>query len=265
MLPPTNFIRENEMTENLLAMVESATLEAGNIEATTRRIHDEILAESQYLRTPNFRTIHPADLRLLFARYDHEFFDGLVGETLGGSPLRFRLSNRMTSSGGMTTRKTDPRDGSHRYEISVSTALLFGCFGGDDHRPITASGIACHDRVDALQRVMEHEIIHVVEILLWDKSSCARPRFQHMSHRFFAHTDYTHRLITPREKAQAKYGIRPGMTVRFRCNGLEKTGMIRRINKRASVLVEDRDGEPYSNGKRYSTFYVPPRLLEIVE
>jgi hypothetical protein len=41
------------MTENLLAMVESATLEAGNIEATTRRIHDEILAESQYLRTPN--------------------------------------------------------------------------------------------------------------------------------------------------------------------------------------------------------------------
>ena len=50
------------------------------------------------------------------------------------------------------------------YEISVSTTMLFGGFTEDDHRSITTSGITCQDRLDALQRVMEHEIVQIPTI-----------------------------------------------------------------------------------------------------
>ena len=62
-----------------------------------------------------------------------------------------------------------------------------------------------------------------------------------------------------------KFGIKTGMVVRFRFDGVEHEGVVNRITKRATVLVEDRGGEPYSNGKRYAKFYVPVRLLEAME
>ena len=130
---------------------------------------------------------------------------------------------------------------------------------------ITASGIVCRDRLDALQRVMEHEIVHLVEMLLWDESSCSRSRFHSITRRFFGHTENKHKLITPREKAQVRFGIEPGMKVRFRHDGIEHRGIVNRVNKRATVLVEDRRGVPYSDGKRYAKFYVPVQLLEAAE
>jgi hypothetical protein len=201
----------------------------------------------------------------LFTEYDDKFFDGQINKSLGTVPLHFGLSKRMTSSGGKTAWFSDKSNGRNWYEISVSTTILFNCFAGDDHRPISGSGIICHDRLDALQRVMEHELVHLIEMLLWSKSSCSKPRFHSISLRFFRHTENKHQLITPKEKAIVKYGIRPGMTVRFRFDGVEHQGIVNRINKRATVLVEDRQGQQYSNGKHYAKFYVPVQLLKAVE
>ena len=253
------------MPARLLQIVESTTLAAELIAARTKRIHAAVLSKSKTLDGPNFTTIRPADLALLFAQYDAEFFDGQIAETLGAIPLHFGLSKRMTSSGGKTSRYSGGADGTQWYEISVSTNILMGCFGGDDHRPLTASGLVCRDRLDALQRVMEHELVHLVEMLLWNKSSCAKPRFHSITLRFFGHTENKHRLITPKEKAIVKYGIRPGMAVRFRIDGAEHKGIVNRVNKRATVLVEDRQGRRYSDGKHYAKFYVPVELLEAIE
>lgn len=253
------------MPAKLLQIVESTVLDADEIAARTKQIHAVVLSKSNYFDEPNFTRIHPADLKLLFDEYDGRFFDGQIKDLLGDTPLRFGLSKRMTSSGGKTARYTAHADGIGWYEISVSTTILFGCFGGDDHRPITASGLVCHDRLDALQRVMEHELVHLIEMLLWDKSSCSHARFQSITLRFFAHTKNMHQLITPREKAIVQFGIRPGMTVRFRFDGVEHKGVVNRINKRATVLVESRKGVPYSDGKHYTKFYVPVKMLEAVE
>ena len=253
------------MPANLLRIVESTTLGSDEIAARTKQIHATVLRKSEYIDDSNFTRIHTGDLEMLFAEYDGKFFDGQIKQSLGEVPLDFGLSKRMTSSGGKTAQYTDRSNGRHRYEISVSTTILFGCFAEDDHRPISGSGIVCHDRLDALQRVMEHELVHLIEMILWGKSSCAKARFHSITLRFFGHTENKHRLITPKEKAIVKYGIKPGMTVRFRFDGVEHKGIVNRINKRVTVLVENRRGERYSNGKRYAKFYVPVQLLEAVE
>jgi hypothetical protein len=253
------------MPVNLLQIVESTTLDSEEVSARTKKIHSAVLSESKYLDRPNFKKIHPTDLELLFAQYDNEFFDGQIKNTLGETPLHFSLSKRMTRSGGKAKCYTDSGSGRRRYEISVSTTILFGCCDGEDHRPITASGIVCPDRLEALQRVMEHELVHLIELLLWDQSTCSKSRFHSITLRFFGHTDNKHNLITPMEKAIVQFGIKPGMEVRFRFDGVEHQGVINRINKRATVLVEDRKGERYSDGKRYAKFYMPIKLLEAAE
>ena len=252
------------MPGNLLQIVESTTLNAEKVSDRTAQVHAIVLSKSEYIDDPNFTRIHTADLKLLFAEYDNEFFDGQIKEALGTVPLHFRLSKRMTSSGGKTACYAD-RSGKRWYDISVSTTILFGCFTGEDHRSITASGITCRDRLDALQRIMEHELVHLIEMLLWGKSSCSQSRFHSITLRFFGHTENKHLLITPREKALAKFGIKPGMAVRFRFDGIEHTGIVNRISKRATVLVENREGQRYSDGNHYMKFYVPVQLLEAVE
>jgi hypothetical protein len=250
---------------DLLQIVETTTLDAQQVAARTAQIHAAVLSQSSYVDRANFTRIHPSDLELLFAEYDATFFAGSVKRCLGATPLQFGLSKRMTSAGGKTASYTDRRTANRRYEISVSTAILFGCFHDDDHRPITASGIVCQDRLEALQRVMEHELVHLIEMILWGTSSCSQNRFHAITRRFFGHTENMHQLITPKERAIVKFGIKPGMTVRFRFDGVEHTGIVNRISKRATVLVEDASGQRYTNGKHYSKFYVPVQSLEAVE
>jgi hypothetical protein len=254
------------MSADFRRIVESTTLDDKQLSSMISQIHAEVLSQSEYIDVPNFTLIHPNDLELLFDAYDNKFFSGQIRNTLDQIPVRFRLSKRMTSSGGKTACHSYRSSGEiWYYEIAVSTAILFGCFNGEDHRPMTASGIVCRDRLDALQRVMEHELVHLIEMQLWGKSSCSQPRFHSITRRFFGHTQNKHQLITPKERAIVRFGIVPGMAVRFRIDGIEHQGVVNRINKRATVLVEDRRGEPYSNGKRYAKFYVPVQLLEKAE
>jgi hypothetical protein len=249
----------------LLQIVESVSFDAQWISACAARISAVVLETSEYLDSHNFSVIHPDDLKLLFAEYDARFFDGQIKASLGAIPLSFGLSRRMTSAGGKTVSYTDRITGSRRFEIAISTTMLFGCFRKDDHRPITASGIECRNRLDALLRVMEHEIVHLVEMLLWQESSCRQERFGSITRRFFGHTENCHRLITPKERAVVQFGIKPGVTVRFRFDGEELTGIVNRVNQRATVLVESADGQRYNNGKHYTKFYVPVQSLKPIQ
>jgi hypothetical protein len=118
--------------------------------------------------------------------------------------------------------------------------------------------------LDALQRIFEHELVHLVENLCWGHSDCAALRFQDVARRFFGHSSHTHNLITRRERAAAS-GIRVGSRVMFRFENRELSGRVNRITKRATVLVEDPAGAPYSDGLRYKAYYVPIRLLQPLE
>jgi len=229
-------------------------------------IAGSLMRESPTIPEPNFNTISGRDIRSLFEMYDAHFFEGMLTQTLDTTPITFRSSSRMTSAGGKTSSWRPQRNGPiSRFEIAVSSTLLFRTFSGDDvERPVTVTGLECTNRLQALMRVMEHELVHLTELLGWDTSSCRQDRFHSIAFRVFGHTDHRHALVTPREQA-ASQGIRPGIQVQFEFEGRTLRGVVNRVTKRATVLVPDKSGVRYSDGISYSKFYIPLSLLTPVD
>lgn len=231
------------------------------IEQRVSEIQRDLLAHSRHLRTVNFMAIHVADLEFLFNAYDSRFLSGLVRPALAGRSLTFQLSPRMTRAGGKTARLRT-RTGDVRFEIAVASSMLFDAFADADRR-VSVAGLECDNRMDALQRVLEHEIVHLIEQLCWGSSNCSAGRFQDIAARIFRHRAHTHSLVTRRERASAA-GIVVGSHVTFTFEGQQITGRVNRITKRATVLVEDPNGIKYSDGLRYSRYYVPIQWLKPV-
>ena len=234
------------------------------VERVTRnkRIAERLLQNSSTILTPNFSEITPEDIQRLFNSYDELYFDDVLKRTLGDTPLKFRVSSRMTRAGGKTGSWRKSRNTPiERFEIVISSTLLLQTFNDDQtDRPIHVTGLECHNRLDALMRVMEHELIHLSELLGWDSSSCTQDRFQTFAWQTFGHTDHQHELITPREHA-ASQGIESGTWVRFVSKGRSLEGIVNRVTRRATVLVPDARGQRFSDGNTYRKYYVPVSIL----
>lgn len=231
------------------------------IQTLRQDIHQQLLRDSPEIDAPNFRRVSTHDLKTLFEHYDRSFFDGLLRQQAQHPRLTFRLSRRMTSTGGKTVVKRLRGRSELDFEIAVSTTLLFETFR-DDAREVSVGGVPCRDRLDALQRILEHELVHLIEVWLWQGTSCAKPRFQGIARRLFGHEEHTHRLVTPRERATTRLGLTPGREVSFMFEGKRTRGIINRVTRRATVLVPDPEGDRYSDGKRYLKYYVPLDALE---
>ena len=145
----------------------------------------------------------------------------------------------------------------------MATSILFDGFADGDPE-VSVGGLACRHRLDALQRLFEHELVHLAEWLCWDESHCGRKRFQDIASRLFLHRAHTHQLITRSERAAA-LGISVGARVTFRYRGKRLQGRVNRVTKRATVLVEDPEGTRWSDGRRYVRYYVPLGELRPVE
>ena len=249
---------------DLAELALSTQLTPDVVTQRTRGIYRQLLDTSRYVKSGNFRSIHADDLATLFAAYDSAFFRGACGQALRGVKLEFRISTRMTSAGGKTYRYTPRcRGGQPWYEIAVSAPLLYQTFRDVD-RPVTVCGVSCRDRLEALQRIFEHELIHLVELVCWSDSECSAPRFQSIASGLFVHEEHTHNLITQSERAAVKFGIRPGSRVQFEYEGRLYVGLVNRVTKRATILVEDPHGMRYSDGRNYTKFYIPLDHLQPV-
>ncbi len=240
------------------------------IAARFSAIHSAILKESPRITAPNFERVGQEDVARLFGLYDNHFFDGWLGRTVkekADGPLTFRLSSAMTRAGGKTTRiRVGPRGGQRQtfFDIAIASRLLFMTFS-DIQRPVVIGGLECGDRLTAMQRIMEHEIVHLAELLVWEKSSCSAGRFKTLARNIFGHLGTKHALVTPGERAAIQHGIRVGSHVAFEFDGRRYAGIVNRITHRATVLVESPSGQRYSNGKRYQKFYVPLGLLRVLQ
>lgn len=231
-------------------------------EAYVTRMRAEIrrhaLTLSRHLDGPNFTRVGRDDVERMIRLYDERFFGGEIVSAAAAEGLSFDISPRMTSAAGklVTSYPGGDRRGPRRFRLTLSSTLLFQTFADVD-RPVTVTGHLCRDRLEAMQRIAEHELVHLAEILIWDDGDCSQPRFRSIATRIFGHTDFSHQLITQRERAVRKYGLRVGDRVRFACDSGILIGRINRITRRATVLVPDPHGEPFSDGHRYRRYYVP--------
>lgn len=236
------------------------------IASKTTAIYDAILQSSPNLRTGNFTALSTSDLAHLFNLYDATFFRNTLNQMItpaGMQTLAFRLSSTMTKSGGKTGfRKLLLPDGSYRehYEIVIASRLLSMNFYPGQQR-VSVCGLDCSDRLQALQRIFEHEIIHLYEFLTSGRSSCAAPAFKTLAGSTFGHTQASHRLISTPEIAAVQYAIRVGSMVEFDFQGVSLRGQVNRIHHRATVLVSADDGMLFSDGRRYRKYYIPLPML----
>ena len=227
------------------------------IRRTNRKIYRQILRESENIDQGNFNAIAIKDLARLFELYDLHFFDGYFHNQHNGK-IFFRLSERMTRAGG----KIAYAKGIGTYTIYLSTALIFQTFG-DVTREVTVNGIVCHDRLEATMRILEHEIIHLLELVFFGSTSCSKPRFKRLSQNIFGHTAVTHRLVTQAELAHEQHNLRVGSVVSFEYGGETYRGVISRITKRATVMVRDPAGDFRDlQGDLYSKYYIPLENLK---
>ncbi len=250
--------------ERLLAL----HLTPAEIAQRTRAIYEAMLRDSPRVREGNYHFIAPPDLALLFDLYDTHFFGGRLRLLLhaAGTPVSFAMSPRLTRSAGVTKRfhrhaARGAAGPAVHYEIALSTPLLFQTFQ-DVERTVRVNGVVCRDRLEATQRVFEHELVHLLEMAARARTSCAAEPFRATAWNLFAHSETGHDLITQRERAHAKFDLRVGDRVAFEFDGARHVGVLHRITRRATVLVEDPQGMPFSDGKKYRKFYVPLAMLQ---
>ncbi len=254
-----------QLTDRLTALRYSTE----EVARKARTIYEIVLRQSPRITTGNFTAAAASDLALLFELYDEQFFQGGLGQLVrcSGAPLSFQFSPRLTRSAGLTkrysarARRGQPPPPASRYEIALSSTLLFQTFR-DVERTVRVNGVVCNDRLEAAQRVFEHELVHLLEMLVWIKSSCDAQRFKTLAWNYFAHTLTRHDLVTQRERARAKFDVQVGNRVAFTFEGVRHVGVVNRITRRATVLVESERGTSYSDGKKYLKFYIPLPMLE---
>jgi len=248
------------MRLKLESLLHDQKIGAAEYVSRTKIIAESILDKSRTMKEANFRATTATDLRNMAELYDELFFENSCLALAKHHGLSFRWSSRMTKAGGKTTRFVSRPlrilPAKTHYEIAISSPLIFQTFQ-ESARQIRVCGRICENRLQAMQRIVEHEIIHLAEMLVWVDSDCAAGRFQSIANRFFGHTEHRHELVTQRERAQKLYDIRLGSQVSFTFEGRKLVGVVNRITRRATVLVESEKGTQYNDGKRYEKFYIP--------
>ncbi|MEZ6093568.1 MAG: hypothetical protein R3C03_04925 [Pirellulaceae bacterium] len=250
---------QNGNEQRLRNVLQNRSIDSAEVELLRAQIERRFLDQANHFQANGFFSrLTNDDLRSSFELLDSTFFNGMCSRALdeGEHSLGFRLGKRMTSCGGRTTTHfVNGKRGRKRFEIAISPRLISETF---EHREsVLVTGVACVSPLQAMLRIMEHEMVHMLEMLMWHDSSCAKKRFRSIAQRIFGHMQSTHQLLTPKEVASACHQITVGNHVVFQANAHSYTGVVNHIECRATVLVLDPKGIRYNDGNRYRKFYVP--------
>lgn len=227
-----------------------------------RWVTELFLQKSSRVRNSDITEISSRDLHLLFKLYDEAFFQNWFADCFPGS-IKFSFSRRMTKSAGKTIypKNNDPSKPQEiviEVRISIDFIFNYGLLGMEH----VVGGIQTRNSLDALQIILEHELVHVIEFIHFQQSNCRQKRFTTLAYNLFGHTESCHRLPTHQQIASQSLGLTAGSLVSFSFEGRRLKGIVARINKRATVMVRDPKGS-YTDqqGNRYSKYYVPLQVL----
>lgn len=228
-------------------------------------IADRLKEESETVKSDKIERIGDYDLELLYDYYDEIFFDNWFKENFKGI-MMLNFSRRLTKSAGMTKC---PKNISQIPEWQTKLQINMGIdfFFKFDHLEENkyACGIECKSSLEALQIILEHELLHAHEYILHHESNCKKDRFKHTAKNMFGHTQSHHSLPSNSRIIREKYGIFVGDKVRFKFKNKRLTGVVTRINKRATVMVLNPDGQYVDqHGNKYVKYFVPANCLDKV-
>lgn len=234
-----------------------------NIELKRLEVSRLLMQLSPNINSVDIKAISTGDLQLLFQLYDQIFLENWFKINYRGK-LKFSLSRRMTRSAGYTKcpknkDRIKPEELTIEILIGVDFFFQYNLVDGDK----AVGGIPTINSLEALQLVFEHELCHAMEYICFGKSNCRADRFKSIAGNLFGHTQEFHSLPTHRQIAFQTMGLKPGDAVSFSFKGNQLYGNLYRINKRAIVMVKDKQGKFADNkGNRYTKYYVPISNLE---
>lgn len=225
-----------------------------------REVYKRTIEMSSCIRSGKITSIGPSDLKLIFELYDKLFFNSWF-EKKCESKIEFALSKRMTRSAGMVKYAVNKKTGEKNFILQIGVNFIFNYNELDNKKNVC--GIETLDSLEGLLLVFEHEICHIIEFINYEKSSCRGKRFKIIAGNLFGHVSSYHQLPTYKQIAGEKHGVVVGDSVIFHHEGKLKTGFINAINKRATVMVRDNNGQYIDNkNNKYVKFYVPIGILE---
>ncbi|WBW96140.1 SprT-like domain-containing protein [Oceanirhabdus sp. W0125-5] len=194
------------------------------------------------------------DIKILFNLYDDIFFEGIFKNN--DTNVKFSISSRMTSAAGKTIAKTRNGRLINDFEIRLSKVFFNNLLRTEEDREVC--GLKCEDRLMAVMLIMEHELIHLLEFILYGNSNCSNSRFKLIANNLFGHTRSYHKLPNNREVLKRDKNMVLGDKVSFDFKNEKLEGILYKVNKRAVVMVKSDNGR-YSDkkGNRYEKFYVP--------
>lgn len=244
-------------------MLDIFKMKLNNIDKRRADVSKGLIHQSSNIKSGDINTISTKDLQLLFRLYDQIFFENWFQNCFTGK-LIFSLSRRLTKSAGLTLCPKNieiiqPEELVIEIRISVNLLFNYGMLEGNK----LVGGILTGNNLEALQLIFEHELCHVIEFIYYHKSNCSQERFKSLARNIFGHITSTHKLPTSKQIAAQNLGLNIGDTVFFDFEGKRLTGILYRINKRATVMVKNKNGHlTDKKGNRYIKYYVPLLLLE---
>ena len=214
----------------------------GNIKEKRERIRKILIEQSSNINGGRIEKISTEDLKALFYLYDAIFFSSYFKNTYKGT-IKFSLSTKMTRAAGKTISPKNldtMKEKDITYEIRMGIDFFFKYYETEKEKLV--AGINTKDALEAFQIVFEHELCHLIELHNYHTTSCRQDRFKKIAKDVFGHTDTRHYLPTNMEIANDRYGVKVGQEVSFMLEGKYIQGIISAINKRATVMVRDNNG-----------------------
>eukprot|EP00040_Diaphanoeca_grandis_P003852 m.26135 g.26135 ORF g.26135 m.26135 type:complete len:327 (+) comp15287_c1_seq1:115-1095(+) len=229
-------------------------------------------ALAQHLHS-NFQTLTSAHVKTAFYLVDEHHFGGSLSKALVKErrTISFTVSSRMTQRAGqLKTYSRSPKC----HELGIASSLMVAQ-DTKNGRSVTVNGLTCTTKLQVLLRVIEHEMIHLMQYMTCLQTPFASlgnnppgtkleshgKEFQLCALGLFGHKAFQHDLVTVREIAAVKHNIMQGCKASFLHNGQRRVGKVNRVTKRATVLVrsdsDERAARQFSDGYFYMKFFVP--------
>jgi hypothetical protein len=227
-----------------------------SIDSLRKSIHNELSTTISV----NFSDLKNSDIKRLFDLYDDYFFGGSIMEKINssGSTIKFTSSSLggSTFAGKCIMTKAGMKC---TFELRFPSKLFLKLFTQKgSNKLLKTNGIICRDRLECLQLVFEHELVHLI-MHLWnyyDKSgdlySSHGKLFQCMTKSLFDHTDYRHELFNEFEEGTefiTKKVAFVGMDVYILVDGKNIYGKITKVNPKKAIIQTE-------SGKMYKSSYV---------